>query len=281
MAGFGVVIHSSLPQVADGIALLYAEYPLGNDDGFTDFQITLDPPSPLRRWFRPQVNFICDAHTPFKPLPIGQAFAMFEWGLNWVIANHCHQFAIIHSAVVEKNGKGIIFPGTPGSGKSTLCAALTCQGWRLLSDEMALISLSTGQIQPFPRPVGLKNISIEIIRKFGADLVFGKTVSDTAKGDVAHLRPPATSVATHQVTAPPFAVIFPRYQEGATLDFQPVSKGQTMLKLAENCFNYPVLGVEGFNCLADIADHSLGYSLHYSKLPEAISALDALVDDAG
>ncbi|HLO64119.1 MAG TPA: HprK-related kinase A [Azonexus sp.] len=278
LGGFQLVVRSSLPEIAKGISLLYSEYPLGDDDGFTDFHIALDPPSPLRRWFRPQVNFTLEGHPPFKPLPLEQAFAMFEWGLNWVIANHCHQFAIVHSAVVEKNGKGIIFPGTPGSGKSTLCAALTCRGWRLLSDEMALISLKTGQIHPFPRPIGLKNVSIDIIREFGESLVFGHTIHDTAKGDVAHLCPPAASIAASAITATPFAIVFPCYQQGAELQFQPVSKGKTMLQLAENCFNYPVLGVDGFNCLTDVADRAFGHTLSYSRLPEAISALDRLVE---
>jgi len=168
LASFEISIRSSLPQVADGLSLLYADYALGTeDDGFTDFKISIDPPSFTRRLVRPQVNFSCNDFFPFKPLPIGQAFAMFEWGLNWVIANHCHQFAIIHSAVVEKNGKGLILPGTPGSGKSTLCAALVCCGWRLLSDEMALISLETNQIQPFPRPIALKYNTIEFLQNFG------------------------------------------------------------------------------------------------------------------
>lgn len=279
IAGFELIIRSPLPAVADGISLLYAECPLGDEDAFVDFQITIQTPSQFRRWFRPQVNFTLDDQTPFKPLPLNQAFAMFEWGLNWVIANHCHQFAIVHSAVVEKNGKGFIFPGTPGSGKSTLCAALTCRGWRLLSDEMALISLKNGKIHPFPRPIALKNASIDIIREFGNNLVFGNTVHDTAKGDVAHLRPPPESVALSKKPTTPYAVVFPRYQEGAAIEFQPISKGQTMMKLAENCFNYPVLGQEGFECLAGVADRATGHSLSYSKLVDAIEALNGLAGE--
>ncbi len=277
LAGFDISIRSSLPQVARGLSLLYANYSLAAEGEFIDFRIEIDSPSMLRRWVRPQVNFSCDRHFPFKPLPLNQAFAMFEWGLNWVVANHCHQFAIIHSAVVEKDGKGIIFPGTPGSGKSTLCAALTCRGWRLLSDEMALISLEDHQIYPFPRPIGLKNNSIEVIQQFDENVVFGDVIKDTAKGNVAHMLVPNSSVDASSQNALPFAVVFPRYQKDSTLDFEPISKGTTMMKLAENCFNYPVLGVDGFHCLASIADRCAGRTLHYSHLNEAIDALETML----
>lgn len=279
LANFDISVRSSLPQLARTLSLLYGDYPLGDDGGFVDFCIEIDSPSLPRRFFHPQVNFSCDQHFPFKPLPIDQAFAMFEWGLNWVIANHCHQFAIVHSAVLEKGGKGIIFPGMPGSGKSTLCAALVCRGWRLLSDEMALISMVDHQIQPFPRPIGLKNNSIDIILQFGEGVVLGETAKDTAKGNVAHMRVPLSSIEASQRTARPFAVVFPRYQQGAALDLRPISKGETMMKLAENCFNYPVLGADGFHCLASVADCSLGRSLCYSNLDQAIAALDTLLRD--
>lgn len=239
-----------------------------------DFRIDIASPSLLRRWFRPQVNFNFDGVRPFKPLPINQAFAMFEWGLNWVIANHAHQFAIVHAATVEKNGRGYIFPGAPGSGKSTLCAALVCRGWRLLSDEMALISLSDGLIWPIPRPVSLKNASIEIIRKFEGGAVLGDIVADTAKGNIAHMRPPKASVMASKVPAAPFAVVFPTYRAGAKTEYLEISKGQTLMRLAENCFNYPVLGAAGFNCLADAVEQSRCHTAVYSELDDIIASLE-------
>lgn len=239
-----------------------------------DFRIDLSSPNPLRRWFRPQVNFAFEGKQPFKPLPINQAFAMFEWGLNWVIANHAHQFAIVHAATVEKNGRGYIFPGAPGSGKSTLCAALVCRGWRLLSDEMAMISLTDGLIWPIPRPVSLKNASIEIIRKFGKNAVLGDVVADTAKGNIAHMRPPLASVAASKVPVAPFAVVFPTYRAGAATEYQEISKGQTLMRLAENCFNYPVLGSAGFNCLADTVERSRCFTAIYSDLDDIITSLE-------
>ena len=253
---------------------LYADFPLSPDNSLIDFLIDIASPNRFRRWFRPQVNFNFDGVRPFKPLPINQAFAMFEWGLNWVIANHAHQFAIVHAATVEKNGRGYIFPGAPGSGKSTLCAALVCRGWRLLSDEMALISLNDGLIWPIPRPVSLKNASIEIIRKFTNGVVLGDMVVDTAKGNIAHMRPPKASVEAANVPVEPFAVVFPTYRAEAKTEFVEITKGQTLMRLAENCFNYPVLGAAGFNCLADAVAQSRCYTAVYSDLDDVIAALE-------
>src|SRR3546814_15972535 len=82
---------------------------------------------------------------------------MLEWGLNWCIGAHGHQFLIIHAAVIERNGLAAILPGAPGSGKSTLTACLVHNGWRLLSDEMALVSLQDGGLTALARPISLKN----------------------------------------------------------------------------------------------------------------------------
>lgn len=274
IGGFSIGLRSTLPQITRGIGSMYADFPLVPDNQFTDFRIDIASPSLLRRYFRPQVNFNFDGKRPFKPLPLNQAFAMFEWGLNWVIANHAHRFAIVHAAAVEKNGRGFIFPGAPGSGKSTLCAALVCRGWRLLSDEMAMISLDDGLLWPIPRPISLKNASIEIIREFGTSVILGDIVADTAKGNVAHMRPPQTSVDAVHTPVNPYAIVFPTYRAGVITAFEQMSKAQTLIRLAENCFNYPVLGNAGFNALANAVDQSRCHTLVYSDLNDAIAALE-------
>jgi len=136
-------IFSTIPSVGEGLRLLYADYPLSEANGFADFYVHLDRPRGLRRWFHPQVQFRFDVATPFKPLPLQHAFPMLEWGLNWCISSHCHQYLVIHAAVVEKDGHAMILPAPPGSGKSTLCAGLVARGWRLLSDELTLIDPAT------------------------------------------------------------------------------------------------------------------------------------------
>ena len=192
---FSVRIRTGIPEVADGIATCYADYELLPDGAFIDFHIRLDPPGGLRRWFRPQVVFHFDAAQPFYPLPYDQAFPFLEWGLNWCIAQTTLQFVVLHSAVVERGGDAVILPGPAGTGKSTLCAGLVMAGWRLLSDELALIDARTGLVTPVPRPISLKNESIDVIRIAYPDAILGPVAPHTRKGRLAHLRPPADNVA--------------------------------------------------------------------------------------
>lgn len=280
IGSFNVCLTSSLSSVCTHLSQLYSKYEILDEGTFFDFYIKLDSPSLVRHYFRPQVIFSFDGHLPFKPLPMSQAGAMFEWGLNWCIANHSNQFLILHAAVVELNGHAIVFPGAPGSGKSTLCAALVCNGWRLLSDEMALVSIETGQIYPVPRPVSLKNQSIDVIRNYSAEAFFGKVVHDTAKGSVAHMRSPEISVVSANRAVMPEKLIFPKYnaQDIAT-ELIPVSKGNSVLRAAEQCFNYSVLGVQGFENLCSLIDKCDCYEFNYNRLDEAISLFTEMVSD--
>jgi HprK-related kinase A len=188
-------IRSCIPQVAENIALLYADNPLRDEGGFADFHVRLRPSGGLRRWHRPQVIFDIDGLVPFEPLPLSNAFPMLEWALNWCISTRAHAYLMIHAAAIEKDGFAAILPAPPGSGKSTLCAALVNRGWRLLSDELALLRPSDSLLVPVARPVSLKNRSIDVIRDYAPEAVLSRPVSDTAKGTVAHMKASPESVA--------------------------------------------------------------------------------------
>lgn len=272
---FIVQVRTTIPSVVEGIRLLWGGYPL--DDGpFADFHVRLAPPGGLRRWFRPQVVFHCDDRIPFRPLPVDQAFPMLEWGLNWCIANYAHQYLVVHAAVVARDHQAMIMPAPPGAGKSTLCAGLIARGWRLLSDELTLIALADGQIHPLPRPVSLKNESIELMRRFAPHLAIASECRDTRKGTVAHLAIPPESLARSQEPARPAWIVFPRYQAGAGARLTPRPKGESLLKVAENGFNYSVLGDRAFQVLGDTIDRCACYDFAYSRLAEAIDLFNAL-----
>ena len=277
---FNVCVRSHLRPFAEAFRFFYADYPLCQESGFVDYRVELDSPGLLRSWIRPQVNFMFDGLRPFKPLPKEQAFAMFEWGLNWVVAQHAHQFLIIHAAVVERQGRALLLPGSPGSGKSTLCAALVSRGWRLLSDEMALVSRDNGLIMPFPRPISLKNASIGIIRAYAESAQIGDVVYDTAKGSVAHMRVSGRCLELATQPAKPACLVFPKWQADAEGRIEAMAKGRALLAVAENSFNYNVLGPEGFDVLADTIDKCRCYTYTYSSLDDAVLAMERTLDDA-
>jgi HprK-related kinase A len=276
---FSLRVQSRLPRVAEGLAELYGQFEVRNPRlSFADFHVEVNPPGVLRRWFRPQVNFSFDGELPFKPLPLDQAYPMLEWGLNWCVSVHAHQYLIIHAAVVEKNGLAAILPAPPGSGKSTLTAGLVLSGWRLLSDELTLIDRKTGWIQPLPRPVSLKNESIPLIRAFSPEAFINRASHDTAKGTVAHMRPPKESVRRQHEPARPGWVIFPKWEAAAATTLTPRSRAQTFMFLAQNAFNYSHLGADGFRVGTNLIEQTECYDFHYSRLDQAIAAFDRLAD---
>ena len=276
---FQARVCSPLEEVAAGVGLFYRDYPC-TPQPFSDFHVNLKRPTNLRRWLRPQVLFDMDGRTPFKPLPRVQSFPLLEWGLNWCVSAHCHQYLIIHAACVAKNDVALILPAPPGAGKSTLCAALVSRGWRLLTDELTLLSLSQpGSIVPLPRPISLKNASIEVIREFAPDEYLGPSTRDTLKGTVAHMRAP---VGSSRSTQPAQArwLVFPRYIPAAAPELLARPKAESFLQLAEQAFNFNVLGQAGFVALRQLFDQCQCFDFTYGHLQEAMEIFDELADAA-
>lgn len=269
-------LRTELPNVVAGIATLYSDFPLVESSDFADFHIELNQPHKLLRCFRPQVSVLVDGNSPSPPLPLAQAFALFEGTLNWCIYSHAHRYFIIHAAAVERHGRTVILPAPPGSGKSTLCAALVHRGWRLLTDELTLIDPNSGLALPLARPISLKDESLEVIRRFAPAVVVGPMSPNTVKGNVAHVAPPTESVHLMATSSRPAWVVFPKYRAKAALSVTTVSKATALMRVADSAVNYSILGTQGFETLSRVMDGVDSYEFEYSDLHEAIAWFDAL-----
>jgi HprK-related kinase A len=274
---FSFRIKTELEDIARGLSLLYGNYPVLNDSVFIDYTVELVGGSGLRRWIYPQVKFRFDGEVQFAPLPPNQAFPLLEWAMNWCISTQAHQYLILHAATIERDGCAVIMPAPPGSGKSTLCAGLVHRGWRLLSDELALISPIDLSVTPLGRPISLKNQSIEVIRQFVPEAVFNPITPDTLKGRLTHLKTPQEHLRRIDEVARPRWVIFPKYVAGSAAQLTLRSKANSMLELGRNSFNYVVLGLKGFETLSGVIDHCDCYDFQYSQLDEAVAVFDDLV----
>lgn len=269
-------IVSRAPEVLQGLLRLYPDFPVA-EEGYCDFHVRVDRVAGLRGYLRPQIEFSLDRFAPFKPLPAGHAFASLEWGLNWCIAGHAHHYLMLHAAVLEKNGRAVILPGDPGAGKSTLTAALSLSGFRLLSDEITLVDRDDGLLVPLARPVSLKNDSIGVIRAFDPDAVIGAAAFDTHKGTVAHLKPSPESVARMDEKARAAVIVFPRWRAGAEARLSSHPKADAFMHAATHAFNYELLGSLGFDLNAALIDACDCYDFEYSRLSDAVGVFRELL----
>jgi len=268
-------ISSNIPALAASLRALYGSRLRSADAAFADFHVEVTRPF-ARRWYRPQALFLTDGQMPFKPLPVEHAPSLFDWGLNACISGRAHQYLIFHAAVIERGGRAVIMPAAPGSGKSTLTAALVHRGWRLLSDELTMLDPTAGQLVPLARPISLKNTSIDAIRAFAPDAVFGAIVPDTVKGTIGLLCAPVESVERVAEAATPRWIVFPRWEQGAPVTFDTLEKSTAMMQMVQHAINYDIHGARGFSITADLVDACDCLRFTYSSFDDAIAAFDDL-----
>ena len=276
VASFRCLIRSNTGLLSSPFKMLYQDYLVETSiTGFFDFCIRLKK---VRKnfWSPWEVEFDWEGNSPFPPLLLAHTHPLFEWGLNWCVATASGLEVVIHSAVVERDGIALVFPGQAGSGKSTLCAALAHAGWRLLSDELTIISQVDGLVLPVPRPISLKNSSIDLIRVNNKDAELTIPVSDTHKGTISYARAPSLAVACSAVRVPVGYVVFPKYMSDVTLGYEPLSRATTLTELMRHTFNVELLGSVGFTALARSISHAECYAVEYPDLASILNWVDTI-----
>lgn len=87
---------------------------------------------------------------------MGYLLYIFEKDLTIELQKIRSDLYFLHAAVLEWEGKGIVLVAPSGTGKSTTTWALTNNGFRYLSDELAPIDLNEMTVYGYPRALGLK-----------------------------------------------------------------------------------------------------------------------------
>ncbi len=278
---FDLRVRARCRGLAGPLHSLYRDYPLLAGERVLHGHVEVrDVPGGLLLPRR-RIRFIVDGRAPHEDMPAGQALPVLEWGINLVIALRFHGYLMLHAAVLERGGRALLLPAWPGHGKTTLCAALAHRGWRLFSDEFGLVRPGTRDLVPIPRPMPLKNESIEVIRAFAPEAFLGPLVAGTRKGTIAHVRAPADSVARAHQAAPAGWIVFPRWEAGAALSLEEIPKSEGFMQLATNAFNYEMLGEAGFGTARSLIDGARCFRLVYSGLDSAVDALRRLADEGG
>ena len=228
-----------------------------------------------RPWVR-QARLAIDGRPVMYPLPDRMAVPMLEWGMNWVVATRAHRYLLLHAASVERHGRVLLLPGASGAGKTTLCAMLAARGWRLFSDEFAVIDPRSGRCRPLPRALSLKNDGIALARTVFPDAVFAPSFDGAAKGTLSYMAAPGDAVRRSDDDAPPALVVLPRYARDSGFAAQALDPVRIHAALAGHAMNYGALGIDGFRCVAGIADKVVGWQLTYGDTDQALDWFDRI-----
>ena len=202
-----------------------------------------------------------------------------ECGINWQVSKRLPRYLQVHAAVVQYGGSGVMLPGQPRSGKSTLTAALMTRGWRYLSDEFALIDPETKLLHPFPRALCIKEGSFEVIERLGLPLSACKRYSKGKKGWVVYLSPAQFGDDVLGRPCPVRYVVFPQYQAGARPKLTPISRGEAVFLLNQQSFNFDRFGAAGLRLLSDALRAAGCYQLMAGEAERTCDLMTRLAED--
>lgn len=256
---------------------MYAACPVIVDETvLSDFSLCLRPPNPFRKFFRRQIVPDPGFQFPAAPLPVRMAPLALEMGLNLSVALQCFRYAIFHAGVVAYGEDALMISAKSGGGKSTLTAALMEEGWRLLSDEFAILDLDTSSLKAYPRPVSLKNASIDVVKSFAGRDQVSATLHDTPKGSIAYRRPRPSDIEAMDRAAKPRLILFPTFVEGGVAESREIDLADAAMQLIASSPNYQVIGEAAFTGLMTMLEGMKAYEIEYGSTEDSLALVREL-----
>lgn len=276
-------VRADLKVLLEDIYDVYRDYPvLDLEEDGADFTVHMRPVSYIRKFFRPSWRAIGDKPGPFAPLPSDISFVGYEMSQNFQIAMTQNRHLLFHAATIaSRDGRAVLMPGLSGSGKSTLGAAMGFRGWRFLGDEFGLFSIKDQAFNAMPRPISLKNQSIEAMEAWVPGGGFSRRFRNTPKGTMAYLRPPEGTLEPGKPAARLSMVVFPRFVADAEPRFVRMRTSEAAVELTNSCVNFDRVGTPAFKQLMSWAQTIPVYRIQYSSLRDAEILLQKLHSHPG
>lgn len=144
-----------------------------------------------------------------RPSSRAEALADLAHDLNFAVALHARGWVFLHAGVVLHRGRLLLFPGSSGWGKTTLVRALVSEGARYYSDDYAPVD-AQGRIHAYPRALRVR-------------------------GEGGFQELPDPHPGEERPARPASDVYFLRHTSGGRQRPRPLSSGEALMLLLENC----------------------------------------------
>ncbi len=269
-----VALRSDRPEPLDDFSGLYDSSPGATDTGST---IEMEIRSASRSPFRRDRFAVYGDGQSFGSLRRREEVVPFvEWGINWRIIETRTDFLQVHSATMTHDGRGFIFAGTSGVGKSTLAAGLLTRGWQYLSDEFALIDPDTKRIHPFPKALCIKSGSFDEMKRLGVPFASQGCYVKALKGRVSYVRPRDIHPDAIAKRAPVHFVVFPKFVGSGKPRLRSIPRSQAAVLLAGHALNRHQFGDRAMSILCDVVKNADCFALESTAIEDTCDLLSTL-----
>lgn len=138
---------------------------------------------------------------------------------------------MIHAGVVSNGHKCLLLPASPGSGKTTLTAALTAADFQYFSDELALLEEPDLEVRPVPISLSVKSGALEVLAPLFPQLHRSAHHAREDFETVTYVNPPAASLRYDlNRTHPVGWIVFPQYSVRAITELRPIGKAEALVR---------------------------------------------------
>lgn len=189
---------------------------------------------------------------------------------------------LLHAAMLVREGRALLLPAPPGSGKTCLSLALARRGFAYVSDETVLLSGDPLRARGVPVCATVKEPARELVLPLYPDLDW-LPVHRRVDGRHCRYLPPPSAGSAAQVPEPKEVgwLVFPHYRAGADVTLEPLAPVDALAALLGECTAIGTeLDSDLVRRLVDWLRHLPAFRLEFGDLHAACARLDELTATA-
>ena len=217
-----------------------------------------------------------DLKTPFDTTfcrSEGILLAQLEYTLTLLSQNIFNRYVQIHASCVDLNGNGALLVGHHGAGKTTLALAALSNGFKALTDDIAVLSEDFSHVTGFPRPFKVTDSTWNAFSSFVPKVCpFMRAYVDLT---YVFFYIPSGHYYTENTRLK--CVVFPVWQSGTT-KINEIGETEAMRRILPQGFNFNLRKDAIIKNLLTLLRNTRLFEIAYSDPRDAIRKLRVILE---
>lgn len=224
--------------------------------------------------FHVSIDHICTIahgnHTIYQSPNYRYILEYLEYRIYNLLIDKLADYYLIHAGAISHNNKAILLPARSGSGKTTLIASLLKNGFKYLSDEIAIICPKSLMVQPFPRSLNIKTGSLPLLTNFEPEMELINKKDINVEDKIHHVLVRNSSIHPVDRAIHTKSIIFVRYRPRADCTLREITKASSVFEIVKCSFNQYLFKERGIALLDKVVRDCKCYQLQFNSLGEAV-----------